>query len=164
MFWGIFVGAVLAGFLVGSLVEYWGHRLMHRGVILARAHANHHATNEAKGVVPEFLHYLLGTFFLLPLGFLLSLPAGWGWLVGSVFYAFFSAFGHQLQHDNPTACFWMRRMPVHFVHHRHGLSDANFGLAVDWWDRVFGTYRRLEWRTDELERDAGRPIWDVKWW
>jgi sterol desaturase/sphingolipid hydroxylase (fatty acid hydroxylase superfamily) len=154
----------LAGFLVGSLVEYWGHRLMHRGVLLARTHARHHAENRGKGVLPEFLHYLLGTCFLLPLGFLVSIPAGWGWLGGTVLYAFFSAYGHQLQHDNPARCFWMPRMPVHHVHHRDGLHDRNFGLAVDWWDRVFGTYELRAWETPELLAGRSRPLWDLRWW
>ena len=155
--------ATLAGLVVGSLVEYWGHRLMHAGLILRRAHARHHAENRGKGVVWEFMHYLLGTAFLLPLGFLVSLPSGLGWMSGTVLFAFFSAFGHQLQHDNPRACFWMRSMPVHFVHHRYAQSEANFGLSLDVWDRVFGTYERRAWHTPELEREPARPIWRIRW-
>lgn len=152
-----------AGFLTGSLVEYWVHRAMHRGWILAKAHARHHAANRGKGVIPEFLHYSLGTAPLLAAGFLISVPFGWAWFAGTASYGFFSAYGHQLQHDNPAACFWMPRMPVHHVHHRDRQHDRNFGLAVDWWDRVFGTYEYSAWRTPELDaRRASGPL-AVKW-
>jgi hypothetical protein len=47
--------------------------------------------------------------------FLLSLPAGVGWLIGANAFALFSA-PHQLQHVNPDKVFWMP-MPIHYVHH-----------------------------------------------
>lgn len=150
-------------FVLGSLVEYFGHRLMHAGVLLHRAHMRHHARNQAKGVTLEALHYLLGTAILLPWGFLVSRPAGFGVVAGGVAYAFFSAYGHQLQHDNPARCFWMR-MPVHYVHHNSGMSDANFGLALPIWDHVFGTYRAVPVDAEELRARSrpGGPL-DVRW-
>jgi len=41
------------------------------------------------------------------------------------------------------------KMPVHYVHHKYGMWHHNFGLAVDWWDHVFGTYKPVEWLTEE---------------
>lgn len=143
----------------GSFVEYWGHRLMHRGWFLHDVHMEHHSSGEAKGVVPEFLHYVLGTSVFLPWGFLISPTVGWAFVAGSLAYALFSAYGHQAQHDAPARVFWMRRMPVHWVHHRHGMTHANFGLAVDWWDRVFGTYRPVAWDRSEVERETGPVRW-----
>ena len=32
---------------------------------------------------------------------------------------------------------------------------ANFGITVDWWDRVFGTYEKVEWRREKSMRDHG---------
>ncbi|MEZ4331935.1 MAG: sterol desaturase family protein [Myxococcota bacterium] len=147
--------ALFAGLVVGSLVEYWVHRLMHAGILFARSHAGHHANDSAKGVIPEGLDYLISAALVTPLGFLHSTAAGTGFLVGCVAYAFFSAYGHQLQHDNPAACFWMRSMPVHAVHHRDAMNDANFGLALPIWDHVFGTYRRVPW---ERPPDRGGPL------
>lgn len=160
----VFTVSLVTAWLVGSLVEYWGHRLMHGGWLLTRGHLEHHESNEAKGVWPEFLHYLKGTAVLMPWLFLHSVAAGSGWLAGGLLYGFFSAYGHQLQHDNPRACFWMPRMPVHWVHHRYGMDHANFGLALDWWDRAFGTYRRVRFDPAELRAKYGPGLFDVRWW
>lgn len=156
--------ALLSGLLIGSLIEYWAHRLMHAGLLLRRTHAEHHATDRAKGVIPEFLHYVLGVTPILPLGFLWSRPAGWGWLVGCVGYAFFSAYGHQLQHDNPAACFWLRGGPIHYFHHRLGLQRTNFGLALDCWDRLFRTYQAVPAGLVLLPQKDPRGVWAVRWW
>lgn len=159
------LGFFVAGFLFGSFVEYWGHRLMHQPrAPFARKHREHHAANTGQGVVKEFWDYFRPTGVLLLPMFLVSLEAGIGWAVGTFTYMWFSAFGHQLQHENPTKCFWMR-MPVHFVHHSYHMWRHNFGLAVDWWDHVFRTYKPVEGWEDKVDpalRD--RPLWKVKWW
>jgi len=46
------------------------------------------------------------------------------------------------------------------VHHRDQMWHHNFGLAVDWWDRVFGTYRVES--CDELADESAGPL-DVGW-
>ena len=163
MHWISAAAAWTVAFLVGSLVEYWGHRLMHAGILLPRGHLEHHASGEGKGVLPEFLHYLLYTWVFLPWGFLVSAPAGWGFLAGILSYCFFSAYGHQLQHDSPAACFWMRRMPVHYVHHLHNQDNVNLGLALDWWDRVFGTYRPVEFDRNAMIARSRGGLLDVRW-
>ena len=109
MDWITSIAAGMVAIVFGSLVEYWGHRLMHAGILLPRCHRMHHEAGEGKGVIPEFLHYVLYTWVLMPWGFLISPRAGWGFLVGALVYGFFSAYGHQLQHDSPAACFWMPR-------------------------------------------------------
>src|SRR5581483_3230173 len=55
---------------------------------------------------------------------------------------------HQLQHERPELCFWLPR-PGHYLHHRHRMWRHNFGITVDVWDRVFGTYRSEPWRPDK---------------
>lgn len=150
------------GFLAGSLLEYWVHRLMHAGLFLARRHALHHESGEAKGVIPEFLDYVLGAAVVLPWGFFWSPFAGAGWPAGVIAYGFVSAFGHQVQHDAPGRCFWMRRMPVHYVHHRYGMTRHNFGLAVPWWDHVFGTWREVPWEPPaRAPQDVG--LFGIRW-
>jgi sterol desaturase/sphingolipid hydroxylase (fatty acid hydroxylase superfamily) len=38
---------------------------------------------------------------------------------------------------------WFRRkQQLHFIHHRHG--NCNFAVVDFFWDRLLGTYRRLE--------------------
>src|SRR4249920_66990 len=133
-----------AGFVFGSFVEYWGHRAMHSWRWLGKVHWEHHGRGTGQGVLREYLDYVKGTWWLMLLPLLISLPVGIGWLLGANAFALFSAFAHQLQHDNPQKVFWMP-MPVHYVHHALNQWHHNFGMALDIWDRVFGTYKPLEW-------------------
>jgi sterol desaturase/sphingolipid hydroxylase (fatty acid hydroxylase superfamily) len=160
---GITLLFFIAAFVFASLVEYWMHRLMHVSARIGAKHRDHHRRNEGQGVVWEFRDYVLGSLIAMPLMFLVSLPAGWGWLLGGLGFAAFSAYAHQLQHENPMKCFWMK-MPVHYVHHKYGMWNHNFGLAVDWWDRVFGTYKAVNWLTsDELSRPQ-LGYSQLRWW
>jgi sterol desaturase/sphingolipid hydroxylase (fatty acid hydroxylase superfamily) len=62
---------------------------------------------------------------------------------GAIAFAGFASIAHQIQHNNPDKCFWMK-MPIHYVHHQNNQWDSNFGLTVDYWDRVFKTYKPIE--------------------
>ncbi len=162
------VGTVAAwfagGFVFASLAEYWGHRLLHKFHRLGKTHREHHARGTGQGVLLEYFDYVKGTWWMMWPPFLFSLPAGIGWVLGANGFAFFSAFSHQLQHENPKKCFWMSR-PVHYIHHAHNQWHHNFGMAFDIWDRVFGTYKPLEWQ-DHLEPELAqndRHFWQINW-
>src|SRR5262245_12684923 len=145
--------AGLAGFagvaVVGSFVEYAVHILMHRRVLMGRVHTEHHKDGQAQGFLGEFAVYLLGT---LPVNAGGAVPAWWlgypafaaGWAAGGVAYAAFAAYAHQVQHEHPELTFWLPR-PVHYLHHRDQMWHHNFGISLDVWDRVFGTYKKAEW-------------------
>jgi sterol desaturase/sphingolipid hydroxylase (fatty acid hydroxylase superfamily) len=153
----------MAAFVLASLVEYWVHRLMHQPLKLGEKHRDHHRRGEGQGVVWEFRDYVLGTIVLMPWMFWVSPAAGIGWFLGGLVFAAFSAYAHQLQHDNPAKCFWMK-MPVHYVHHKYGMWFHNFGLAVDWWDHVFGTYKAVDWLTKEELNQPDRGYFQLRWW
>lgn len=169
MSWSLFgVGAAwtVGGFVFASLMEYWGHRFMH--VVTwgpGKTHREHHARGSAQGVLLEFWDYFkYGWLLMWPPFVFVSMAAGIGWVIGANLFILFSAFGHQLQHENPKKCFWMP-MPVHYVHHAHHQWHHNFGMALDIWDRVFGTYKPLEWQ-DHLEPEhvaSTRHAWQVNW-
>ena len=55
-------------------------------------------------------------------------------------HAIFAAWCHQAQHEDPRLVRWLSRTPIHFVHHTLNQTRHNFGISVDWWDHVFGTY------------------------
>jgi sterol desaturase/sphingolipid hydroxylase (fatty acid hydroxylase superfamily) len=150
-------------FVLASLVEYWVHRLMHVSQRLGERHRDHHRRNEGQGVVWEFLDYVKGTFLVMFLLFFYSPEAGLGWCLGGLAFAAFSSYAHQLQHENPTKCFWMK-MPVHYVHHKYGMWHHNFGLAVDWWDHIFGTYKLVDWLTDQELQQPARGYAELRWW
>jgi sterol desaturase/sphingolipid hydroxylase (fatty acid hydroxylase superfamily) len=159
----VFVASFVGAFIFASLVEYWLHRLMHVSQKIGERHRDHHRRNEGQGVLWEFRDYVKGSAIAMFVPFFFSVEAGAGWLIGAIVYAAFSAYAHQLQHENPRKCFWMK-MPVHYVHHKYGMWNHNFGLAVDWWDHVFRTYKPVDWLTEEELNRPERNYLELRWW
>ena len=94
---------------------------------------------------------------------LISWEIGLSWLFGCLVYAAFASYAHQLQHDNPKACFWMK-MPVHYVHHEYNQWHQNFGIGVDWWDYVFGTYQQADWLEEKAKDLPKKSPLELKWY
>ena len=139
-------------FIFGSFLEYWVHRCMHKYPKFGNgltAHYNHHRTNASKGFFGDFLDFSLVSLLVLP-AFLVSLSFGGIMILGTVAFAAFASYAHQIQHNKPHKCFWME-MPLHYVHHSNNQWDSNFGLAIDWWDRIFGTYKPVDWQEKLVE-------------
>jgi len=142
-YWVGFVAAAWA-IVQGTLLEYWVHRWMHRQGLAQRRHGGHHQRGQGQGVFGEFRDYMLvgGPFCVL--AFCFSLVIGVGFTIGAVGYLAFSAYAHQCQHERPELVFWLKA-PVHHLHHRHHMTRYNYGIAVDFWDRTFGTYQARSW-------------------
>ena len=87
-----FTIALVIGLMLGSFVEYTVHRLMHKGKFLGKRHAKHHQNFEAQGWWGEFTDYSLPGLLIAWAGFLVSVPAGFGFALGTVGYAAFAAF------------------------------------------------------------------------
>jgi sterol desaturase/sphingolipid hydroxylase (fatty acid hydroxylase superfamily) len=138
-----FTIAVLGAVVMATLVEYFIHRLMHWGILYAEGHRWHHRSNDARSFLRDFFDYGTGAAALCWLGFVVSTASGFGWMLGAFVYAALASYSHQIQHANPYLVFWMRR-PVHSLHHARNMRSQNFGILVDWWDRVFGTYLPIE--------------------
>src|SRR5262245_16002143 len=56
-----------------------------------------------------------------------------------------SAYTHKLSHERPEMVFWLR-FPSHYMHHYHNMWHHNFGTTTLLWDRLFGTYKDVEWK------------------
>ena len=142
-------------FIFGSFLEYWVHRLMHQYPKFGNgltAHYSHHRSNAAKGFVGDFLDYCLVSILVLP-AFLVSVYLGCVMVLGTIAFAAFASYAHQVQHYTPQKCFWMK-MPLHYVHHNSKDQwNSNFGLAIDWWDHLFGTYKAVDWLS-EIEQKS----------
>ncbi len=108
--------AFVAALVVGSFLEYLGHRLMHLRWVLGHRHIQHHVRGWGQGVLGEFRDYLYGLPVVGWFGFLHSVEAGVAFAVGTLVYAFFAGYSHQLNHERPELVFWMPR-PVHHLHH-----------------------------------------------
>src|SRR6185369_8222532 len=86
--------AFVIALVIGTLVEYWGHRAMHT-FLLRKKYAEHHRDGVGQGWFGEFVDYVVGVLVILPVGFLYSLEAGIGFLAGGLAYAAFAAYSHQ---------------------------------------------------------------------
>ena len=171
MGWIDWVGVVLSfclALVIGTLVEYVVHRLMHARIFLYKVHARHHQTGEGQGWLWEFKDYFVPSLPIaiggLLIGyFFISLPVGIAFFAGCMFYASAAAYAHQVQHENPDLCFWLRR-PVHHLHHNGKMWHHNFGILVDVWDRVFGTYKPVEYVPKKKLREYPLSAYfKIKW-
>jgi len=152
----------LAALVVCTLAEYVVHRLMHAGVLVHARHVAHHKDGWGQGFLPELRDYLLpGTLLIVPPWFL-GVSIGAGWTLGCTSIAVFIAYAHQLQHDNPRACRWMR-VPVHYVHHRDQMWHHNFGMCTDLWDRLLGTYKLVPFGDEFDPEERSRGPFDIHW-
>ena len=152
-------------FIFASFLEYWLHRLMHISPWFGNtinSHSIHHNRNQATGILWEFRNYSMAVLILCP-AFFISSSVGIIVVSRGFTYAAFAAYAHQIQHDNPTKCFWMK-MPVHYIHHKHNQWHHNFGIGVDWWDRIFATYKLVEWPTEEELAQSQLGLLQIKWW
>ena len=144
----ILVGLAL-GALGWTLAEYLLHRFaMHalkgRG-IMSREHLEHHVTSSWTFGYTHLLSWagmlLVGFAGWMPLAH--AAGASWpvaasvavGWALGYFLYEFLHARSH-LAPPATTYGRWMRR---HHFHHHFGHPNANHGVTVQWWDRLFGT-------------------------
>jgi sterol desaturase/sphingolipid hydroxylase (fatty acid hydroxylase superfamily) len=164
-----FLGGAIFALFVGTLGEYLTHRIMHTWRIWAD-HASHHRDGHGPGTgqgwLNEFKEYsyvlIGGLAVLIPCAWLLGMPAACvGLAVGGVIWVALSAYCHQAQHDRPELMVWLK-MPSHHIHHVYNQWHHNFGVTVDWWDRIFGTYKEMPW-----QKPATPPRWrdflDIKW-
>jgi len=142
-----FGAAAVASFVIGTFVEYFVHRSMHWGLLHPEGHRYHHESGDARTYLRDFLDYGTGAALLCWPGFLVSPTAGFGWMLGALVYTALASYSHQIQHANADLVFWMRR-PVHRLHHDLDMRTHNFGILVDWWDRLFGTYQPIEYARD----------------
>lgn len=162
-------GGFLTAIVTASFVEWFVHLLMHRRILLGKVHYRHHAAGMADGMIWEFLYYLpaaiIGSAISAAIGWYFNLP--WlaaGFCTGAFAYAFFAGYAHQIQHERPELVFWMHP-PVHTVHHQNEMYRRNFGIGVDWWDKLLGTYERVDWQPNPArKRTSLRDFVQIQWW
>jgi sterol desaturase/sphingolipid hydroxylase (fatty acid hydroxylase superfamily) len=165
----IICGFVFSLFL-GTFGEYVAHRIMHANFIWGEVHANHHRNGTGPGTgqgwLGEFKEYSIVLIpvliLLLPVTYLLGFSAACvGIVIGTFVWVAISAYCHQAQHDRPELIFWMK-MPPHHVHHVYHQWHHNFGITVDWWDHIFGTYKEMPWDRPTIPV-RWRDLFDIEW-
>jgi hypothetical protein len=121
--------ALVTGLLLASFFEYAVHRLMHKGNFLGKRRAQHPRGFEAQGWWGEFSDYALPGLLIAWLEFSVSISAGIGFAVGTIGYATFAAYAHQVQHEKPHLAFWIDA-PIHYLHHRENMWHHNDAIGA----------------------------------
>jgi sterol desaturase/sphingolipid hydroxylase (fatty acid hydroxylase superfamily) len=135
-------------FFIGWLVHY----VEHQSFTLWRFHIVHHADNNVDATTGLRHHpiesVLRGAFFFMAL--LVSGAPMYAVMIYQTFLVFFTAFTHaniSLPKKIDHALSYLFISPnMHKVHHhwQQPYTDSNYGAVFSIWDRLFGTYRKLE--------------------
>jgi sterol desaturase/sphingolipid hydroxylase (fatty acid hydroxylase superfamily) len=143
------LGAVLIGYVVWTLTEYWLHRIVFHfepeDGFGARLHwiihgVHHdHPNDPLRLVMPPSVSVPLATLFYL----LFSWVAGtnWGLAIFSGFiggYLFYDMTHYYVHHHRPRSRMGRKLRELHMRHHFQD-DTAGYGVSAPWWDRVFGT-------------------------
>ncbi len=132
--------SLVVGIVVFTLMEYLIHRFVYHGVpILTALHQAHHRDPTAYLGVPSFLSsgFIVAVCYLPLRGYAPIFASGFtsSMLIGYAGYMFVH---HATHHFAIEPGDWLYQARVrHMAHHYH--DDANFGVSVDFWDRVFRT-------------------------
>ena len=152
------IATTVAYFLVMDLTLYWAHRMFHLKPLHVRFHRAHHRyvtptpyTAAAAHPVEFFFYQGLA---LLPL---LVLPVHVVGVVGVLVYhnliGLLDHSGVRMRVVLP----WQAPPQFHDDHHRY--YHVNFGQALSFWDRIFGTWRRTDrLYTEDTYGGRGAPL------
>ena len=137
-----------------DLSEYFYHRLMHRFKLLWRLHLVHHSDQvvDVSTVLREHpaetTVRLLNTLFWT---FLFGVPV-WCLVFRQILQVVFTVSSHvnaRLPDRIDQVLSWLFITPnMHQVHHhfQQPYTDRNFGDILSIWDRMFGTFARMNFR------------------
>jgi dihydroceramide fatty acyl 2-hydroxylase len=141
--------AVLVGYVVWTLTEYWLHRVVFHfepeNGIGARFHwiihgVHHdHPNDPLRLVMPPSASLPLATIFAL--AFRAVLPVGAACAVSAGFFAGYLAYDmthYYVHHARPRTRAGRKLRELHMRHHFQD-DSVGFGVSAPWWDHVFGT-------------------------
>jgi dihydroceramide fatty acyl 2-hydroxylase len=143
------IAAAALGYLIWTLIEYFGHRFLFHyefpGAFGARIHllihgVHHvHPNDPLRLVMPALLsgpimliaYAVLRSIFGLPLGY----PVLMGFIIGYLGYDMVHYYVH---HGDPRTRLGLALRRGHMLHHFRDPARG-FGVSAPWWDYVFGT-------------------------
>jgi sterol desaturase/sphingolipid hydroxylase (fatty acid hydroxylase superfamily) len=141
--------AVVASLLAFDLSVYLVHRVFHGAPLFWRMHRLHHAdldVDVATAVRFHPIQMVLSVLIKLAVILALGTPVLAVLVFETVFHIIL-LFSHANVRIAPAVdrvLRWFIVTPdMHRVHHsvQRAETDSNFGFALPWWDRLFGTYR-----------------------
>jgi sterol desaturase/sphingolipid hydroxylase (fatty acid hydroxylase superfamily) len=134
------VGLFVLGWVAWTFAEYWIHRSVLHWFYWDSVHMRHH---DHPRELSRFPLWQVPSYFLAIYGVVWGLshlagsnptPVFAGIVLGWVMFFVM----HHVMHHAPSL------LPNFSIRHNahHKLTHMNYGITVDWWDRVFGTYRQ----------------------
>ena len=140
---GIPVLEAFIGWLIGTFIFYWWHRLRHNNGFWQIFHQIHHSASRIEVLTSFYKHpveILINSFLAAAILF----PVLGVSLLASFWYNFFAATGEYFYHPNVKSPKWLRYFiqtpELHSVHHQYAVHKYNFS-DIPIWDRLFGTYK-----------------------
>ena len=132
-----------AGWLVGTFLFYWWHRLRHAKGWWLAFHQIHHSPSRIE-LLTSFYRHPIEILCDAILSAVILYPLMGCSLLGAFWYNFFAGTGEYCYHANVKTPSWLRffiQTPeLHSIHHEYDVHSYNFG-DIPVWDRLFGTYR-----------------------
>ncbi len=146
------LGAGVLGYLIWTLIEYFGHRYLFHwefpGTLGKRLHflihgVHHdHPSDPLRLVMPVLLSgpIMIAAFGVATVlfGETLRTPVLMGFILGYLAYDMVHYYTH---HAEPTTKLGMALRRLHLMHHFRD-HDKGFGVSAPYWDFVFGTAER----------------------
>ena len=140
----------LSGVATWTLTEYILHRFLghvHKGKNFFKAeHLLHHS--KANYFAPAYkkiiLALLVSALLILVIGMVTSLSVSVAFVLGfASMYGLYEATHARFHRKEPIAKPFIILRKHHFYHHFHN-PKTNHGVTTRFWDRVFGTFKRVE--------------------
>lgn len=157
----IAAAALLLGYIIWTLIEYFGHRFLFHyefpGKLGARLHhlihgVHHvHPNDPLRLVMPVLLSGPIMLIAYAVVRLLFGAPLGYPVLMGFILgYLGYDMVHYYVHHGAPTTRVGLALRRSHMLHHFRDPSRG-YGVSAPWWDEVFGT---AHIRTGRAERDA----------
>ncbi|MDH5736156.1 MAG: sterol desaturase family protein [Gammaproteobacteria bacterium] len=132
----------LIGWITGTFVFYWWHRLRHKDDFWLIFHQIHHSASRIE-ILTSFYKHPVEIFTNSFLTAIILFPLLGVSLFASFWYNLFAATGEYFYHANIKTPTWLRYFiqtpELHSIHHQYDVHKYNFSdLPI--WDRLFGTY------------------------
>jgi sterol desaturase/sphingolipid hydroxylase (fatty acid hydroxylase superfamily) len=131
-----------SGALLWTLLEYLLHRFVfHHAPIISEIHERHHDDPLALIGAPawsSFVLALLGVLF--PLWLLLGIAAAAGVTSGVICGYLWYVLAHYASHHwHPRRGSYLYRVRMRHARHHYAHDEGNYGVTVEFWDRLCGT-------------------------
>jgi sterol desaturase/sphingolipid hydroxylase (fatty acid hydroxylase superfamily) len=145
------------GWLAGTFVFYWWHRLRHAKGWWLAFHQIHHSPSRIE-LLTSFYKHPIEILCDAVLSAIILYPLMGCSLLGAFWYNFFAGTGEYFYHANVKTPSWLRYFiqtpELHSIHHQYNVHHYNFG-DIPIWDRLFGSYKDATEFVDRCGFPAG---------